>query len=242
MILDCTTAFGNHFTMPIIFPLAYLTLRELTKFSVNKAINRGIWKAAGQATARITSLFLSNSLVMAINIGVIILSVYFSKDASEESTSILIITSVYLSSVFYSAYSLILNIPTILRVVFEHKLNLAGYIESEIYSEAYDQARREINGLGIVEGVFNKLWGKSAHEIAHAVSSSSTGIVIEKMLITSIWFVISYVAYIAVFRMYVAPILVEDATGLTSTQAFFWPFAYSIDFYFGTELINYIKQ
>lgn len=227
--------------MPAI-PVVYFILRILTKYSVAKAVKRGIWDAAGQATARITSMFVSNAVIMSLNVFLIVLATYVSSDLSDTGLGIIIVTSVYASSVMYTMYSVIINIPTLIRITLKHKLNVVGYIEDEIYSAAYDEARSDIDGLGVFKGTLNKLWGNSAHEIARSVASSAIGVVVENILIKSIWFLVAFTVYISVFRMYVAPILIDDATGLSLVQAFLWPFAFSVDFYFNTGFLSYVMN
>jgi len=226
--------------MPIfLYPIGAFVVRSVTKSAIAEAIESGIAQATGEAVARIISTMIANSFVVFMNILFIVGGVYF---FGGDDTSILIITTIYASSVMYGLYSFVVNAPTMFKIIFYYKFNVVGYVEDQIHEEVYRRARKEIDGLGFFSGIANSLFGKNALEIANDVTSSAIRKVIERIGIAAVSFVVAFMAYVFVFRFYVAPVLMEDATDLTMIQAFLWPFAYSVDYFLGMNLLDLVQR
>ncbi len=86
------------------------------------------------------------------------------------------------------------------------------------------------------------LWGKDPHEIAATVSSQAIGDVIKRISVKFFLFAAAGTVYVLVFRLYVASLLVENSTGLTSMQTLLWSFACSADYFLGTNIMDCIMH
>jgi len=49
-------------------------------------------------------------------------------------------------------------------------------------------------------------------------------------------------AYIFIFNVWTRPLLLRETTGLGWLQAFLWPFAHSVDYFFGTQTSSWIRR
>lgn len=168
-----------------------------------------------------------------INIIILLFAIYiFPFFTENKEIIVLLITSVYSSSILYSVYSFYKNRNTLWKIIFDNKLNLKKYIESKIYTEVRQKTYRKIGNINPIKKYFLDLFTPSTttHSIAKDISKKSSIEAwknISKLLITLGFY---YFLYVVVFRSIVAPYLIKDATNLSTFESFYYPFVASIEY------------
>lgn len=213
-----------------LFPVAIIAVRQKVKNSVENGIAKGSEKAHFKVIQQISTFIISNLIIACINIFFIIafsvLFILFELEWIKFS-----LCSFYASSVLYTFYSFIINFNSIKKLLFKYKLNFKAFLQDEIEDQAREEASEEIDNLGFFSSVANKLFGKSAYEIASEVKERTIISVWPRIIMKIISFIIVFLLYVAVFRLFVAPILIKEATELNTVEAFFYPFFYSFKYF-----------
>ncbi|SFU28711.1 hypothetical protein SAMN05216339_101153 [Nitrosomonas eutropha] len=226
--------------LPVIAPATIFLVKAVFKKQIEDGIADGIITAKYEVERNIWRALFSTFSNISINVTLLTSSVYLLPFITSKEIVIYIICSVYLGSIFYSLYSVIKNMPLVLKIFFDHKLNLKEYVHSEIYIEAYKEAHYQISEKNIVIRILNNFWGASASSIASTISRRTTNIVIKK--VTSIVFIVIVLllVYSLIFRIMVAPLIIENATQFNVFQAAIYPLLYAIDYFFSTNLVSWL--
>lgn len=223
-----------------IAPAAVVMIKILVRHSVSNAIADGISEARYEVDKRTTRSLVSSLVNIVVNVSSLLLAVYVSPYFFDISVIVYLVSSIYLGSILYGCYSILINAPSIFKYIFIHKLNLEDYVHDEIYNESRSAAQSEINNKNFIVRGLNSLFGKNSSEIASDIAYFATRLVFRKLIIFS--FIIGLVtgAYVLIFRIIVAPVLIEESTGLGIFQAALYPIAVSIDYFFNTNIIVWI--
>lgn len=221
-------------------PVIILITKLLVNKKVSEGISEGISEAKYEVDIKITKSIFSTFFNIIINIILLIGAIYILPFFFDIEIVIYFICSVYLGSIIYGLYNAIKSIPLILNFVFRHKLNLKEYICYEIYLEAYDEVCYQISNRNLFIRVLNGLFGKSESTIAYSIAYSTTNIVIKKVTSIVIILVTIFLVYVLIFRILVAPVLIEDSTQLDVFQAALYPVLYAVDYFFNTKLLSWL--
>lgn len=229
----------------LIAPVIYLGARYAARTLVQKAVDQGVRDGVGRARSEVSTqvrqMLRGYLITVLINVMSISLAVLATGVVLMEETGKLLVCSVYLVSVVTGTFSAVGYLPKGVELA-RHRFKIKSYIQAQIYAEALKEARKEINSLGSVKRLFNQLWGKSPHELAHAISHRTIETVMKEITVKLLQIGVAMLFYVVLFRMVVAPMLIGGSTGLTLLQSLLWPFAYSLDFFTGSELAIFIEH
>jgi hypothetical protein len=220
----------------IVLPIAFAGSRAIVSGIINRRIDHGIAETTTEAVRRIYRSLLKSLFEMGINVAIFLTAVYKARDFFDYQTAVLIICSVYAGSIIHAVLKLIGNLSLIISLLKRYRLNLKKLVYSEIYEKAYYEAQQKLAELGVVGRFFYKLSsGPDATTIALAIAGSAAPIIWRRIVTKLVMVGLTIGVYIMVFRILVSPFLIQQATHFNLLQAFLWPFAYSVDFFLGTE-------
>lgn len=226
-----------HFIAPVVI----LITKKMVVHKVSEAILDGITEASVSVDRQITRHLVSSLMNMSINIALLLSAIYLSPSFLHASSAVYLICSVYLASVIYTFYTGVTHIPLIFRFLFRYRLNLKAYIKDQIYQEAHIRAVAVIQNRNIPVRILNRLFGRSASQIAASISIHATRIIFRKVISFVMIIVMVTISYVLIFRFIVAPTLIQDATGFNFFQAALFPIASSVDYFFDTKYIAWIQ-
>jgi hypothetical protein len=224
----------------IVGPIVVAATKVLVKKAVSEAVSEGISKARYEVEKRITKSLVSSLFNIIINVVSLMVVIYVVPIWADSEVVVYLVCSVYLGSILYGIYSIVVSYPLMLSFVFEHKFSLKEYVYREVYWEARSQAGYEIGRRNIIARALNGIFGMSASDIASSIAYATTRLVIKKVL--SIVLVLStiFLVYVLVFRIMVAPVLIESTTHLNMFKAALYPIFYSIDYFFDTTILSWL--
>lgn len=226
--------------IPFIVPVVITSLKIFVKHSVTEGIADGISEASFKIERKMIKVIISTFLNIFVNVVLLVFAVYFLPLVFDKYIVIYAVCSVYLGSIIYGLYSVIENFPIMLKYIFKYKLNLKHYIYNEIYAEAHNKTISQISKMNIFKKGLNRIFGESPSNIAYSIASSTTSIVIKKVTLIVIILTISFTAYVVIFRIIVAPILIDNSTQLNVFQAILYPLLYTMDYFFNTNILSWL--
>ncbi|MGK5095026.1 hypothetical protein WDW89_23825 [Deltaproteobacteria bacterium TL4] len=173
------------------------------------------------------------------NVIILLMAIFGAKYWFTKEQATLLVTLVYMGSALYGIIRILLNLGTIFSCLFfflkyRHKA-IHQWIKAKIAPEVHN-AYNEMHLMG----KFLIAFGMGPKQ-AEYIEMQSEYILKATVMRLFLWVGVLLV-YVGVFRFIVAPTLIEDLTGLGLVQAFFWPFANSIDYYCGTDLSSFVQQ
>jgi hypothetical protein len=227
----------------IVLPIAFAGTRAIVSGIINRRIDRGIAETTTEAVRRIYRSLLKSLFEMGINVAIFLAAVYKAGDIFDHQTAVLIICSVYAGSVIHAVWKFGGNLSLIVSLLKKYRLNLKKFVYSEIYEKAYYEAQQKLTDLGMVGRFFYKLSsGPDATTIALAVAGSAAPIIWRRIATKLVMVSLTIGVYIMVFRILVSPFLIQQTTDFNLLQAFLWPFAYSLDYFLGTEFSRWVMS
>lgn len=224
-------------------PVATFAIKKYISGEIANAVHDGIEE--GIKTAKTTAvnaiykgLYAAFSNI-SINTIILLLAVYLIPLFAEKDVSIFIIANIYLASIIHGLYNTCTKIPVAYEIAFKYRLNLKSYLEDEIYSKAYSEARArattKIDDTFILFKPFVYVFGDSPEEIAHRVarptSIKASNIIFHEVIKKASIIATFIAAYYALFRYAVAPFLLYDVTGMGVTDILIHPFIFSIKYF-----------
>lgn len=218
-------------------PLLIFATKKAVEHSLSGAIAEGISEAEFEVEKRVTKTLVSSFLNVALNISLLLLIVYITPLFLDRDRVVYLICSVYLGSLFHALYNGLKSLPQLYRYLVRHQGNLKTYLEHEIFEEAHLKADTQLQRKNFLLRGLNAVFGQSPEQIARKVSDHATRLVLNKVLAYLAVAVAATLTYILVFRLMVAPVLIEDATGLGLIDAAVYPLLVSIDYFFGSDLL-----
>lgn len=229
--------------MPPIFliPLAYAGLRTVISTAVGQKINRGIDETATLAVSQLSRSLMVNLAEISINILIFLVIIYKASVFFDHHTSIMMICSVYVGSLMHSTYKIIRNFNLILIVTRDYRLNIKRFLFEQIYQNARLEAQEILNSMGVFRRIFYTVSsGPGADTIALRVARGAIPLIWQRVLTRLLVVSMTVGLYIIIFRMMISPFLILQTTHFTLFQAFLWPFAFSIDFFFNTSFSSWV--
>lgn len=202
---------------------------------VDEELNKG----KREAVERVNHALLHSCVDIIINLVILLTAIFGSRYWFSQDESTLIITGSYLVSAGYGLLRLLLNAREIIRF----SIYLGRYRQKAFHRwvafqiaphvhAAYD----ELHFLQKLVVAFGPGPGRTEYiEMQTSLIVRSTAIQV------GLWCAIMLL-YVGVFRFTVAPMLIEDVTGLSLFQAFLWPFARSVDYCFGTQWADWVAR
>lgn len=228
--------------LPVLLgvPAAIFAVKKVVKGQVSDAIANGIKEARGQIlhtmliyqTESIVKLFFNVILFL---IATLLIPKIFSKELA-----IMVVCSVYLVSIIEASISTIRKLPTFLQIAFEYKFNLSSFIYNQTYEKVLDEVYRETRNLSPLKKTMNYFFGDDERVIARRITSGAVSSIYTRVINIIIRIVLMFFAYLLIFRVLIAPFLMENATGLSIFKSAIYPIFYTLDYFFGTSLLGII--
>jgi hypothetical protein len=230
--------------IPILYyPIAFAGIRAVVSGQVRRSIRHGIALSATEAVAHFTGFLTSSIVDVTVNVLVITAALFWAPRWFSDATAVLIVCSVYASSMLHGGTKLLCNARFLLVLCKHHHLNLKRLLYEEIYHSAHWQAAEQISKLGVLKRACYALGrGPSAECIARQIAETAVPLIWRRILMRATIAVVTIFVYVVVFRCLVAPFLIRQSTAMSLFQAFLWPFAYSIDYFLGTSLTALIHS
>ena len=195
----------------LLAPLAYLGARSLVSVAGKSMID-------GEVAKMVSHTFMN----IFINVVSILLMVFVVRFFVTFNTFLLLIFSIYFASILHSSMNFIKNLPKILSFIFIHKFSITSLLREE--------AQKRIDEKNFFERMFIEITGG----VNNIVSDELWPSLIEKFL----KLVVVMGIYIAVFRLFLLPILVDEYTHFNMFQLALYPFCLSVDYFLGTNLLS----
>lgn len=217
--------------------------RSFLKTKVENAVIDGIRKGNIQAKNQIEEFihikYRSSLAIVIYNVLAIILAVYAVGLVFGKYYGIFAVCCVYIVSSYCTCKSIISMIPHIKTAIliqkkmkrFSLKELLYRFLYDEVYKEVICKVRREYDNMAWYEKIFNSWFGKPAHEVADEITKAAVRDTFKLVSMKIVHIVVFVTTYIVVFRLVVAPIMIQDVTSFTLFQAFICPFFYAFDFF-----------
>ncbi|CAB1083986.1 hypothetical protein D1AOALGA4SA_11520 [Olavius algarvensis Delta 1 endosymbiont] len=227
----------------ILLPMAYAGLRLVASSAVGKKVNQGIDESTTTAVSQISRALFVNLVEISINILLFFGVIYGSGTVFDFRTSLTIICSVYVGSLMHSIYKFVRNLNFIWVLIRDYHLNLKRYIFSQIYMNARSKAQEKLYGMGSIKRmVYKASKGPGPDTIAMRVAKGALPLIWNRVSTRLLAVLFTAFLYILIFRMVVAPFLIQETVHFSLFQAFLWPFAYSVDFFFHTNFSNWVTS
>lgn len=86
----------------------------------------------------------------------------------------------------------------------------------------------------------NYFFGDDERVIARKITSGAVGSIYTRVINIIIRIILIFFAYLLIFRVLIAPFLMENATGLSMFKSATYPIFYTLDYFFGTSLLGII--
>jgi len=229
------------FLLPIGIVTIKVAVKELTQYKVNDKISEGTTRAVYEVEKKALKFQKDIYTTIIINIVALFFAIYvLGIFIDNQNVITYVVSSIYLSSVVYTFYTVIKSWRDIYNFIIIHKCILQKYIYVEIFNEARSEAKNEVNNLNPVYKSFNHLFGKNPSKIAKEITDISSKIASKNIFWILINLIIVLAIYIVVFRFMVAPTMIEDCTHLSVLQSAVYPIFFSIDYFLGTTLLSMI--
>ena len=227
----------------ILLPMAYAGLRLVASAAVGQKVNQGIDESTTTAVSQISRALIVNLVEVSINILLFLGVIYGSGTVFDFRISLTIICSVYVGSLMHSIYKFVKNLDFLWILGRDYHLNLKRYIFSQIYMNARSKAQVKLNGMGAIKRmVYKATAGPGPDTIAMRVAKGALPLIWNRVSTRLLAVLFTVVLYILIFRIIVAPFLIQETVHFSLFQAFLWPFAYSIDFFFHTNFSSWVTS
>lgn len=226
--------------MPVFaFPLIYVAVRMIAGHLMTRAVAARLAAGRGRAERMINDALVSALTQLGLNVTVFLIAVYGLHGWTAPGTVELVVTSVYAASVlhflsrFVSQFSLIRELAAHL---FSHGWRAPrAWIRTQVASEIDARMAR----MGWLTRLVHRLGpGPKREDLIELTTREVWRLVYARLLL--LLFMVT--AYIFIFNVWTRPLLLREATGLGWLQAFLWPFAHSVDHFFGTQTSSWVRR
>ena len=197
--------------------------------------------AAGHSRAErmISDALVSTLSQLGLNVAVFLIAVYGLRGRIAPGLVELVVTSVYAASVLHFTSRFVLQFR-LMKELAAHLL-LHGWHAPRAWIRT--QVTREIDArlarMGWLTRLIHRLGPGPKREDLIELSTREVWRLVYARLLLLLFMV---TAYILIFNVWTRPLLLREATGLGWLQAFLWPFAHSVDYFFGTQTSSWIRR
>ncbi|WP_147284747.1 hypothetical protein [Haemophilus paraphrohaemolyticus] len=115
-----------------------------------------------------------------------------------------------------------------------------SFIYNQTYKKVLDGVRKETRNLSLFKKTMNYFFGEDERVIARRVTSEAVDSIYTRVINIIIRIILMFFAYLLIFRVLIAPFLMENATGLSMFKSAIYPIFYTLDYFFGTSLLDII--
>jgi hypothetical protein len=224
---------------PLLFPAFFFVARFFVAEGVSRALVQRLAQARSTAVRAVNRTFASTVLNVSVNVTVLLAAVYGFRDRLPAGELVLVISTVYATSVLHAALKLVTNgywIYDLSRHLLHHGVHgPKAWLRSQVAREV----QADFQQMGVLRRLAYRFSGAPRPGDLVEILTRE----IWKLVAVKLSTIVAIVAlYIALFSLYMRPILVHQATRLNWLQAFLWPFAYSIDYFLQTHTTAWIEH
>jgi hypothetical protein len=220
----------------LLFPAMFFVLR----YTVAEGVSRFMAGRQRNAALRVVNgIFTSTIVNVTINVTAFLVAIYGLRGYLPQKQLVLAVSTVYVASVLHVGFKFALNawwICDLSRYLLRHGVHgPKAWLRAHVAQEV--QAR--FQQMGLLTRVIYLLSGAPAKaDLIEILTREIWRVVATKALATLVIAAI----YIALFSLYTRPVLMEEATRLNWVQAFLWPFGFSVDYFFHTNVTRWIES
>lgn len=226
--------------MPVFaFPLIYVVARMIAGHLMTRAVAARLAAGRSRAERMISDALVSTLTQLGLNVAVFLVAVYGLRDRIAPGMVELVVTSVYAASVLHFMTRFVSQF-NLMKELVAH-LFLHGWRAPRAWIRT--QVVREIDArlarMGWLTRLVHRLGpGPKREDLIELSTREVWQLVYARLLLLLLIVTI----YILIFNVWTRPLLLREATGLGWLQAFLWPFAYSLDYFFGTQTSGWIRR
>jgi len=226
--------------MPVFaIPLIYVATRMIVGQLMTRTVAARLAAGHSRAERMISDALVSTLSQLGLNVAVFLVAVYGLRSRIAPGMVELIVTSVYAASVLHFASRFILQFR-LMKELAAHLL-LHGWHAPRAWIRT--QVTREIDArlarMGWLTRLVHRLGrGPKREDLIELTTRDVWRLVYARLLLL----VFMVTAYIFIFNVWTRPLLLRETTGLGWLQAFLWPFAHSVDYFFGTQTSSWIRR
>lgn len=226
--------------MPVFaFPLIYVVTRIIAAHLMTRTVAARLAAGRNRAERMINDALVSTLTQFGLNVAVFLVAVYGLRGRIAPGMVELVVTSVYAASVLHFMSRLVFQFRLV-REIAAHLL-LHGRHAPRMWIRT--QVAREIDArlarMGWLTRLVHRLGpGPKREGLIELTTHEVWRLVYARLLL--LLFMVT--AYIFIFNVWTRPLLLRETTGLGWLQAFLWPFAHSVDYFFGTQTSSWIRR
>ncbi len=226
--------------MPVFaFPLIYVVARMIAGHLMSRAVATRLTAGRSRAERMISDALVSTLTQLGLNVAVFLIAVYGLQGRTAPGMVELVVTSVYAASVLHFLSRFVSQF-SLMKELVAH-LFLHGWRAPRAWIRT--QAAREIDArlarMGWLTRLVHRLGrGPKREDLIELTTREVWRLVYTRLLLL----LTMMAAYIVIFNIWTRPLLLREATGLGWLQAFLWPFAHSLDYFFGTQTSGWIRR
>jgi hypothetical protein len=222
-----------------IFPLTYVVARMIAAHLMSRTVAARLAAGHSRAERMISDALVSTLTQLGLNVAVFLAAVYGLRGRISPGIVELVVTSVYAASVLHFMSRIVLQFRLVTELA-AHLL-LHGWHAPRAWIRT--QVTREIDAhlarMGWLTRLVHRLGaGPKREDLIEFTTHEVWRLVYARLLL--LLFIVT--AYVFIFNLWTRPLLLSEATGLGWLQAFLWPFAHSVDYFFGTQTSSWIRQ
>jgi hypothetical protein len=226
--------------MPVFaFPLIYVVARMIAGHLMTRTVAARLAAGRNRSERMINDALVSTLTQLGLNVAVFLVAVYGLRGRVAPGMVELVVTSVYAASVLHFMSRLVLQF----RLVREFAVHLLLHGRHAPRAWIRTQVTREIDArlarMGWLTRWVHRLgpWPKR-EDLIELTTREVWRLVYARLLLL----LLMVTAYIIIFNVWTRPLLLRESTGLGWFQAFLWPFAHSVDYFFGTQTSRWIRD
>jgi hypothetical protein len=226
--------------MPVFaYPLIYVVARMIAARLMSRAVAAHLASGRSRAERMINEALVSTLTQLGLNVTAFLAAVYGLRGRIAPGMVELVVTSVYAASVLHVVVRFVLQFMLV-RELAAHLL-AHGWHAPRMWVRT--RVAREIDArlarMGWLTRLVHRLGpGPKREDLIELTTREVWQLVYARLFL--LLFLVA--AYILIFNAWTRPLLLREATGLGWLQAFLWPFAHSVDYFFGTQTSSWVRR
>lgn len=226
--------------MPVFaFPLIYVAARMIATHLMTRTVAARLAAGRNRAERMINDALVSTLTQFGLNVAVFLVVVYGLRGRIAPGMVELVVTSVYAASILHVASRFVLQFRLVREVAAHLLLHGRHAPRAWIRTQVASEIDAHLARMGWLTRWVHRLGPGSQREDLIELSTHEVWRLVYARLLLLLFIV---TGYILIFNVWTRPLLLREATGLGWLQAFLWPFAHSVDYFFGTQTSSWIRR
>lgn len=226
--------------MPVFaFPLIYVVARIIAGHLMTRAMATRLAAGRSRAERMINDALVSTLSQFGLNMAVFLVAVYGLRGRIAPGMVELVVTSVYAASVLHVVSRFVLQFRLVREFAAHLLLHGRHAPRAWIRTQVANEIDAHLASMGWLTRLVHRLGpGPKREDLIELTTREVWRLVYARLLLL----LFMVMAYIFIFNIWTRPLLLKEATGLGWLQAFLWPFAHSIDYFFETQTSSWIRR